>query len=334
MNKNLSEKEMADYAKSMESDDSKKVATPESVAKRKTAIQELEEAQNEKREDLEKMKMSNGLGYIKIPLDTLPTKGKFYPEGTVIWIRSATGEEIRHWSLTNETDLPDIDDALNYMLERCATIRIPGKLAGYRDLKEIDRFFVILSIRDFTFPDGNNELMIKLDENTQVPLKKDGIDFIHLDESIMKYYNPTGRCFTVCSYKIRGHADGKPSEIKLQKPLNIYMPSTGITMFIKDYLKRKMEAHENFNKDFIGLAPLLIPDYRGLNDNSYASFIADCDYFDKGEYSILAWFKRKVADSIEPKFVYLDKEGMEQTTPLNFQGGIKSLFLYTVDDII
>ncbi len=109
--------------------------------------QVLEEAQEAKRKEVLDEIHQNGLGYLPIDVKDLPTKGIFYPEGTRLFIRAATGGEIRHWSQTNESELTEIDDSLNYMLERCLSIRIPGKIGDWKDLKEIDRFYVILAIR-------------------------------------------------------------------------------------------------------------------------------------------------------------------------------------------
>ena len=349
MKKNLNEDDLAKFAKSVEqpsnednvnasgdTENDTENQQPEEervISERKrNALQKLEEAQERKKAEIENEKKINGLGYIKVPLETLPTKGLFYPSDTVIWIRAAVGEEIRHWSQTNETELTEVDEALNYILERCTSVKIPGKIACYKDLKEIDRFYVILSIRDFTFPDGNNELMIKIDEKNEVPLKKDDIDFIKLDDNIMKYYNQERKCFTINSYNIKTSKGRK--EIQLIRPLNLYMPSVGVTSFLKSYIQRKNQRQEKYDEVFLNIAPLVIPDYRGLNDDSYAKIIGACDYFGTNEYSIIRWVKNKVSDSIKPKFIYKDREGMEQSAPLNFQGGILSLFLYTVDDII
>jgi len=292
----------------------------------------LAEAQEERRNQIKEEIYQNGLGYLQIDTQTLPTKGIFYPAGTKLFIRAATGGEIRHWSQTNESELSDIDDSLNYILERCLSVRFPdsvGMIADYKDLKEIDRFYVILAIRDFTFPDGNNELMIKITEKDQIPLKKDNIDFIKFENKIMKFYDQENKCFTVQDFTSK---QGK--KIHLQKPLHIYMPSVGVDKWLKTYLQRKTQMQEMIDQDFLKMAPLLIRDYRGLNDDRYREIIESCDHFGIAEYSIIEQFRRVLTAASNPKFIYRDKEGMEQTAPLNFQGGIKSLFLYSVDELI
>lgn len=304
--------------------------TPKKTTEPKNYGQVLAEAQQEKKEEVLNTIHMNGMGYLPINLEDLPTKGIFYPQGTKLFIRAATGGEIRHWSQSNEEELLDIDDALNYMLERCLSVKMEGRIADYKDIVEIDRFYLILAIRDFTFTDGNNELMINISENEQIPLKKDNIDFIKFDDNIMRFYNAEKRCFTIQSFKSK-----KGDDIRLAKPLNIYMPKVGITRWLKDYVRRKNQTQEMYDKDFITMAPILLPDYRGLNDDTYSRQVEQSNYFGVYEYSIIEQFKRVIKASITPKFIYQDKEGVEQTAPLTFQGGIKALFLYSgMGDII
>ena len=56
------------------------------------------------------------MDYINIPLETLPSQGRFYPEGTRISIRSARVGEIREFSIINEEDPKDIRDKMTYIV--------------------------------------------------------------------------------------------------------------------------------------------------------------------------------------------------------------------------
>ena len=149
----------------------------------------MREAHEQRVVELKQELRDNNLGFIEIPLESLPTGGIFYPEGTRIHVRSASGGDIRHWSMTDETDVSAIDDALSYIIERCMRISYPSGQANWKDLKEIDRFYIILAIRDFTFPAGNNDLKIKTSENNEVIVHKDDVSFIDINEKLMKYYN-------------------------------------------------------------------------------------------------------------------------------------------------
>ena len=95
-----------------------------------------------------------GMGYLPISLENLPSKGQFYPEGTKIYVRAATNKEIRYWSTISDDDLSAIDDAFNYVIERCMRISFPSsdsRVANWRDLVDLDRIYILLSIREFTF---------------------------------------------------------------------------------------------------------------------------------------------------------------------------------------
>ena len=59
-------------------------------------------------------------------INALPSMGKFYPNDTKIFVRSATGGEIKHWSTIVPDNLQSIDAAMNYVIERCCKISIPG----------------------------------------------------------------------------------------------------------------------------------------------------------------------------------------------------------------
>ena len=65
----------------------------------------LAEAQAARREEIKAEQRSLGMGYVEIPIEDLPSGGIFYPQGTKINIRAASGGDIRHWSMMNETEL-------------------------------------------------------------------------------------------------------------------------------------------------------------------------------------------------------------------------------------
>ena len=71
----------------------------------------------------------------------------------------------------------------------------------------------------------------------------------------MKYYNIEKRCFTF------------PTKNQAINHINIYMPCVGVTQWLKSYIQRKNQRQESYDQDFITIAPMLISDYRKLNDN-------------------------------------------------------------------
>jgi hypothetical protein len=256
----------------------------------------------------------NELGWERIKITDLPTQGLFYPEGTEIVIRSASSAEIRHWSTLQEDDLSALDDMLNYVIERCCNVKYPGnKSSSWRDIKEVDRFYILLAIRERTFVKGENQLQVKVSETNKMDVVKDMVDYITFDERIMKYYSPEERCISLT--------------FKNGKKHRVHLPSVGVTNWLKQYIQRKRQMGEPIDEDFINFAPFVIGDWKGLNDTTYGKYVFDSNNWSSGEISLLTEIRKIFADTINPVIKYKDESGGERIIPLNFQGGIKSLFL-------
>jgi len=260
----------------------------------------------------EHIEFSNQLGWQKLIISDLPTQGLFYPEGTEITIRAATAGEIRHWSTLNENDLSALDDMLNYIIERCAKIKYPNIPASWRDIKEVDRFYILLAIRELTFVNGENKLQVKTSETSKIDVTKNMIDYIKFDDKLMKYYSPEERLIIL--------------RFKNGKKLKISIPSVGVTNWLKGYINRKRQMNETIDEDFISYAPFVIVDWRGLNDDTYSKIVMESNNWTISEISVLMEVRTIFLDTIEPVVRYTDKEGGERTVPLSFQGGIKSIF--------
>lgn len=261
----------------------------------------------------EQYSFGNQLGWQRIPTEDLPTKGMFYPANTVISIRAANAAEVRHWSTINETDPAQLDDMINYIIERCVTIRFPEGYSTWKDLKEIDRFYLLLAISEFTFVEGENKLQIKVSEGKLVEVKKDMIDYIEFDERLMKYYDSQKRCFIL--------------RLKDGSTIPITIPSLGVTSWLKSYVQAKQQNQLSFDHDFLNYAPFIILDWRGLNDKTYEAKVVESYKWSNIMTSILSKTKDLFLDSINPRIKYLDEAGMEVSAPINFHGGIKSIFI-------
>jgi len=262
----------------------------------------------------EHISTANQIGWVKVEIKDLPTQGLFYPDGAEITIRSASAAEIRHWSTINEDDLSLLDDMLNYVIERCCNVKYPNnQLSSWKDIKEVDRFYILLAIRERTFVKGENSLQVKVSETKKMDVTKDMIDYINFDERLMSYYDTTKRCISL--------------KFKTGKTLEVNLPSVGVTNWLKNYMNRKRQMQESFDMDFINFAPFVISDWRGLNDASYERFVYESNNWSTAEISLLTKVRDIFAETINPVIKYHDEQGGERTIPLNFQGGIKSIFL-------
>lgn len=260
----------------------------------------------------------DNLGYMRIELNTLPTGGLFYPEGTIIRIRAARGSEIKHWSTMNDQDLnqlSQVDDILNYIIEKCVNVEMPGIMSSWKDLKDIDRFYLLLAIREFTFLEGDNELMVPISESKSIPVTKEMIDFIKIPEEIMKHYSPEERCFVF----------HMPT-----RDLRMYIPSLGASQWLKNYAQSKVNAREGFDSDFLIFAPMLINDFRLLSQRTYEAMVEEASFWSVKEWSLISYVRDTLAAASEPRLTYHDDDGKEVTIPLTFRGGLKALF--TIQD--
>ena len=262
----------------------------------------------------DQISLGNQVGWEQLKMKDLPTQGFFYPEGTEIVIRSAESGEIRHWSTLNEDDLSSLDDMLNYIIERCCNIKFPDNpQSSWKDIKEVDRFYILLAIRERTFSKGENMLQVKLSETKKMDVVKDMIDYITFDERLMRRYDNQKRCISL--------------KFKTGSILDVHLPSVGVTNWLKNYINRKTQMQEAFDEDFLNFAPFVISDWRGLNDATYEKFVYESINWSNAEISMLTEIRQIFADTINPVIKYTDEQGGERTIPLNFQGGIKSIFL-------
>jgi len=260
--------------------------------------------------------LGNQIGWIPLKLEDLPTRGLFYPKDTVIAIRAATGGEIRHWSTLDETDFAILDDMINYVVERCTTIK-PGNPESahmsWKDIKEVDRFYILLALHELTFANGENKLQVKISDTKKIDVRKDMVSYISLDPKLMQYYDEDERCFIL--------------KLKTGRVLKLDIPCVGVTQWLKNFIIRKRQLQQFIDEDYLTFAPFIIRNWRGLNDETYLKFVEDSNKWDVATVSILTHVKQLFADTINPVVRFTDEGGVEQTAPLNFQGGIKSLFL-------
>ena len=262
------------------------------------------------------LKYRDNVGWLKIDPTTLPTKGIFYPDDTVISIRAARGVEIKHWSTMNDNDvnqLSRVDDIFNYMIEKCCNVKMSGKPGNcWKDLKNADRFYLLLAIKEFTFIDGENELMVPISECKEIPVVKEMIDFIDIPEELMDFYDSTEKCFI---FECHG------------APLKIYIPSIGVNEWLKKYAAQKVNSKQQYDEDFFMYAPLLIKDYRTLSVRAYEEMVGATQLWGIDEWSILSDALDLLNGITEPKIKYTNEDGGEVEIPLTFRGGLRALFV-------
>lgn len=299
----------------VDSEEQINMPTSEDIKERVETIHPSMQTLNNESKKMREAGQLDYLGWQQLAIKDLPSRGLFYPEDTKIYVRAATGGEIKHWSTMSTDDLEHISDHINYIIEKCCKISIPGTehMGGsWKDLIDIDRLYILFAIRDFTFPKGHNELEFPVSENESIPISKDCIDFIELSDELMQYYNEENRCFML--------------EFKNGTVIPLYMSSIGTSMWLQNYAHQKQNAREQMDADFFLYAPLLVKNYRKLTTRSYEKMIEESDNWGIDQWSAVSYFRDSIMAATSPVIKYNDKAGMERSAPLTFRGGFKSIF--------
>ena len=257
------------------------------------------------------------LGWHVLDLQTLPSKGKYYPSDIVIKIRSAKAAEIRHFSTMDEANYIDMEDKLNSIVESCSQLSSGDKRMSYKDILEEDRIVLLLSIRDLSFPEPENKLMLKgktekTKKSVEIELAVKNLVPTEIDEEIEKYYSEKER-----TYIIKTRSAGT---VKM-KP-----PTIGVMQEITQYLKDRQEKDQEFDKAFIQVLPYMQPDWRTLNLNKI--FQAEVDYksWDEKKFMVIYRLAERMRIGVQTE-LETTFDGETVKAPLDFPGGIKSLFI-------
>ena len=256
------------------------------------------------------------LGYHDVPLVSLPSGGMFYNKGTKISIRSAKVAEIRHFSTIDENNVLDIDEKLNSMIEACIRITSESKRMSYKDILEEDRFYLILSIRDLTFPDPESALKIdhldKKGNTHEIQIDKKYFQYFKIPAELDKYYDDKARSFLI-ETKSFGTIEMKP-------------PVIGIMQKVTEYIKKRQQEGLKIDQSLLQIIPFLIKDWRGFNDKTIFDFEIEMNGWTSKKYNLVYTLAEKMKIGIQPNMlVQLGDE--EEEVPISFRDGIKSLFV-------
>jgi hypothetical protein len=263
-------------------------------------------------------------GYVKLDLVNFPSAGQFYREDFEIHIRAARVGEIREFSTLDEENILDVDEKLNSLLVNCTKIMYGNQRGSYRDVLEEDRIYLILSIRELTFKEGENKLMMPVGKKNcktgtcksqeSMELRTGNLQFNDKDDLLEKYYDYENKCFTVAT--------------KSHGSLTIAPPTIGVMRSITDWIRKREEENLPWDKSSLAILPYIQREWRGFNDKEIFSAITNFQGWDASKYSIIYRLVEKAKIGVKPEFAFpCDSCGEEVAVPLTFPGGIKALFI-------
>lgn len=260
------------------------------------------------------------LGFHNVNISNLPSAGMFYPKGTEISIRPAKVAEVRNFSTIDETNVLDADEKLNYILEQCVRVTNSKTRMSYKDICEEDRFFIILSIRDLTFPEPESSLSVdhidKKGNNVTVEIKKEYFTYFKIPETLDKYYDEDARTFLI-ETKSFGTIEMKP-------------PTIGIMQRMTAYIKDRQEKNLSIDQSILQIMPYLVSEWRGFTEKDIFKFEVEMNGWSNKKYSLIYKLAEQMRIGIKPDMELQIGDEWE-VVPIGFRDGIKSLFI--VQDI-
>ena len=281
------------------------------------------------RYDAELSKISRLRDFHNIPLDCLPSLGRFYPENTQISIRAARVDEIREFSAIDENDIKDVTDKLTYMVSQCVRINYGNVPGSYRDLLTADRIVLILKIREITFLDGMSSIKLPVPANacetvgckTQdtIIFNSSKLNFTKPAPEIEKYYDSVNKCYNV--------------KTKSFGTITLFPPSIGVTSILSNWILEQSKDGKKFDVALTEILQHLVGNWRRLNEKSIFNTLGELSSWSTEKFALVYRLIEKINVGIE--FELKDRCetcGGEITVPITFPDGFKSLFIPTVSD--
>jgi hypothetical protein len=279
--------------------------------------------------DPELKRITDTMGYINIPLDCLPSQGRFYPENTRISIRATRVGEIREFSIIDEEDPKDIRDKMTYIVSQCTRVYFGATPGHYKDLLEDDRIVLVLKIRELTFIDGQSSIKIPVPEGAcstigchpqeTVDFNSSKLKFRKPSEKLERYYDPIARCYNV--------------QTKKYGVITLYPPTIGVTTVIADWIRKQQAENKKLDVALIDILPYLIKDWRGLTDKQVFAKITELAGWTAEKFSLVLRLKEEINVGIEFEITEVCAQcGGELKIPVTFPDGFRSLFVPTISD--
>ena len=257
------------------------------------------------------------VGFIPIDTENLPSQGLFYPPELKISIRSANAAEIRHWSSIDEENPLSLNEHLNQIISKCARLK-SGKMAySWSYLLEMDRLYLVLSIRDLTFKNKENSIQIPIEnpesgETEKVELNNNNLTTTEFPDELMDFYNPENRSI---SFKVDGES------------IQIQPPTLGVGKKISKFIQEQNKNNAHIDRTFIQKYPFLDSDHTKMNIEYLKKKQSQSKSWGIDKTSAIDYFIGLIQDSVKPQIFHKFGSGEEVTVDIRFPNGVKSLFL-------
>lgn len=267
------------------------------------------------------------LSYLTVDLNMLPA-GMFYPEGTVISIRSALVGEIQAYSTVDDRNYIDVTEKMNHLLGSCVrVVRPDGKSGNYKDLKDNDRLFLIFMIRELTFQKNTNlakdvtcdncntEFKIQFRATNSVDQPSTFVNF-EMEEDLVEFFDNENKCFVfdLNDFDIVGES------------WKLAPPTIGIQEIFFNDIKNKVQNDKNPNVAFLKIIPYILWDRTSITEEGIKKWEKTFKDMGKEEFLFLNSVVDKMKFGIKELVSKCPSCGSEVHTDMSFPAGATSIF--------
>lgn len=184
-------------------------------------------------------------GWLPVDRTLLGERDIFYPSDWSFYIRPATVEAIRNWSMIDDQNGNSIDEVFNEVLKTCLQIKdSTDRPIPWHNICSWDRFFFLLLIREYTFQNGESNISYyedcpECETPVEFNLTSDALMYDMPDEEVISYYDQTSRTWAI-----------DPSEYEVEgDPITLYVPTLEKDANIKAWMIRKLQENRNTKID-------------------------------------------------------------------------------------
>lgn len=184
-------------------------------------------------------------GWLPVDRTLLGERDIFYPSDWSFYIRPATVEAIRNWSMIDDQNGNSIDEVFNEVLKTCLQIKDSAdRPIPWHNICSWDRFFFLLLIREYTFQDGESNISYyedcpECETPVEFNLTSNALMYDMPDEEVISYYDQTSRTWAI-----------DPSEYEVEgDPITLYVPTLEKDANIKAWMIRKLQENRNTKID-------------------------------------------------------------------------------------
>ena len=275
-------------------------------------------------------RINQSIGFLNVPLETLPSGGRYYPDNTKISIRAAKVGEIREFSTIDERDPKDVIDKMTYILSQCVKIYYGNVPGSYKDIITADRIVLILKIRELTFVDGASSIKIPVPSGAcqtigcrpqeTIDFNTSSLTFIEPDPLVEKYYDPAQKCYNIPT--------------KRCGTITLYPPNIGVSTAVTDWVVKEQRDNKKIETSSAEILQFIIKDWRGLTDKMIFAKLTEIAGWSQEKFTLVYRLVEKINIGIEFNVTTVCEScGGEIKVPITFPDGYKSLFVPTISDL-